>query len=1261
MGVLIHLAAPLPAGPDAARLYVSAGRSLTAADLAMQSRYVDARLLGLAPAAWGVLNGLGVSPARYDSPDGATGLATFTIGAGTGIGSDGRLVRVSAPISVSWSDLLAAMGPAGTLADGTYLLLARTVAFDGVDGPPPDPAGRAAPDPLLDLQQISFVEIWLSPPIGTLPAATTPAALALALNTLVAGLTPTSLGAAAGNGVPLAVVLARGNQAILLSQAAGRLPATPAALNALLLAQTREAFAMALAAPDAAPAAAAWQAQIQQRFRLLPPAGELPLGMLLTPTAVTASCPFFPPGMAVCLQAIRASQAANLMTEAMGHPALDVTGGTAEAVTLALAVPDASWAPDLLDIPRGDPVLAADLHLAYARARAAQVKLREAWIALYGGINAVTTANPQPLGFLAAADTAAQNLNYLLANGTIPETEVTAAADEAATPAALLAWIAARLASLTTLQTSDAPPPAALPTTTPAQATQLLTTLGYQLADTEPAPADPSAAPYAPPTSDTLLAPLFQALPPNSSFAAWSAAIGAAAPDPVLLQPLIDAGIVDPGTDAATQAAAIEALLALPASGDPLNDDTQPGALLTLAVLQLFYAVLVRLARAQEYRLSAHTRFMALQRQHLDIMSTSVSALAGGVPSDGSGLSFTRMIPFFSLSQPAPTAAAPAVTTSAPQRMMLARSFTPSIARAEAAPAAMAPAATAPAAELNARPIVRATPAAGGRPATPTYSLAAAILGSDADVAQNVALDAGALSQAPPFTFTPIQVGAAAHITPGATLLQISSDGLTNLRKLMADERINLTPANADQAAKLATAATEEASYSNILQLNVMLLGDINQVETQAIQIEAAYLQFRDRIQSLETRIAQQTATLAAARDALVSAQGSAARAGGDYAAAQQLLQEEVARVAAATAARTAAIGAASGLFYVRALQTAITRRPPPALALASDTPDDLAPGCPADHPGPPAALQPFLEQLLEIPLGDWRPLQNRWTDLPDIAGMQRLAAVRRVRLANRAPGASFGAGAAATGLAALSATTESVFAPLFRTDFVPAASLAVSQQSAFQLFAPPDIAALPASLLRTQSETLRARLESAAGCLFEALTALPPSARFAWASLARAGTLPPLAFAQWPIPAALGATGTATLRRLAGLVTWIGGQLQDAPSAAAQTALGNLVTATVIAAAYGDPDDAVTGTLASTGGVPRPGVPIRVVLNRRPPIGTVLNLLDDRQSVVGTLRVQDHDANGTTATVVTSFAATPPTSAWSVAVPGRRAPWLPS
>jgi hypothetical protein len=1280
MGALIRLAAPTPAGADAERVSYSVGRSLSATDFVRQDRYIDARLLGLAPAIAGAITGLGVSPARFDSPDGTAGLTTLTIGAGSGISGDGHLVRLSTPISVAWTDLVRVVTNRSTLANGAYLVLVRTAVFDGLEGPPPDE--RASPDPLLDIRQDSFVEVWLSASIGPLPASRSSAQLALALNTLVGGLTPASLGAAIGNGVPLALVLVLNSQAILLSQAAGRLPADPNGLGAMLLAQVREAFAMALAEPGADPSSANWQSSVRARFRFLPAAGELPAGLLLAPEAVSASCPFFPPGFTVYLQAIRASQAPHLLQQALGGPQLDLTSNTAQAVALALAIPDAAWTRDLLDLPRADPVLAADVHLAYARARAAQVVLREAWIALYGGMNAVVAARAQAVGFLIASDAAAQDLSSLLNRpataGGIAATDLLGAADLATSPVDLLGWIAARITPLTAAGVS--PPPVPVPTTDAATASRQLAELGYQMPDPEPAQADPAVAGHVPINSDTVLAPLIPSLPQGSNFASWTAAITATQPDPPLLAPLIDAGIVDANSDAATRAAAIAVLLALPATGDPLNDDTQPGALLRLALLQLFYAVFVRIARSHEFTLDAHRRLIALQRQHLDIMSTSVSALAGGVPSDGSGLTFTRLIPFVTLTAAAPTPTTPTAPTTpttppsagnsipvTPARgagLAPIRTFsptTPTLTSGRTAfqtTGAITGVGGSTFSQTQKAPIVESVPTGNLNVTVPQASPISEVLGSQIDVAKTVAEQVGVISQAPTFQYAPVQYGTAAHITSSITLLQTAVDGVTNLRNVMKGAPFNI---GATTAIPDATATDEPNRYANIVKTTYGLLQDITLVENNALAIERAYLQFRDRIQSLQTRIAQLTDTLAIARDRLRAAQVAAAKAAGDYAAAQRLVLEETARVTSAAAARHQAITSATGLFYVRELQTLTSRELPPALTLTADTPDDLAPGCASDHPGAPAAIQPFLELLLEVPLANWWFLQGAWTDLPDLAGVQRIGALRASRLANPAPSASFGSGAAAGDLSNLAGTTRTVFEPLFSSAVTIGASLAETQQAAFAIFSLPDIVTLPISPLRIKTEALRARLESAAGCLFETLTALPPSARFAWASLARDGTLQPLNFVQWPVPPGVRDAGATTLRRLSALVNWMAAQLSDRASAAAQTALGNLVSATVIAAAYGDPNDTVTGTVVVTGGIPRPGVPIRVILNRTPPIGTVLHLLDENQNVVGTIKVQDQDALGTTASVVTSFAKTAPTSGWTVSTPGGRAPWLSS
>jgi hypothetical protein len=174
MGALIHLAAPLQADPAASRVYYFTGRSLSATDLALEGSYTDWRLLGLVPSVTGVISGLGVTPTpatgvvagRYDSPDGTTGLASLTIGAGAGIGADGRLIRLTAPMTVAWTTLLQSINPAGSIADGIYLLLLRTAVIDGLEGPPPDPCAQGTSDKLLDIRPRSARCRRAPPPRG---------------------------------------------------------------------------------------------------------------------------------------------------------------------------------------------------------------------------------------------------------------------------------------------------------------------------------------------------------------------------------------------------------------------------------------------------------------------------------------------------------------------------------------------------------------------------------------------------------------------------------------------------------------------------------------------------------------------------------------------------------------------------------------------------------------------------------------------------------------------------------------------------------------------------------------------------------------------------------------------------------------------------------------------------------------------------------------------------------------------------------------
>jgi hypothetical protein len=296
-------------------------------------------------------------------------------------------------------------------------------------------------------------------------------------------------------------------------------------------------------------------------------------------------------------------------------------------------------------------------------------------------------------------------------------------------------------------------------------------------------------------------------------------------------------------------------LLALPAAGDATNDDTQPGVLLELALLQLFYAVFVRVTRTYELILDAHSRLIALQRQHLDIMSTSVSSLAGGVPSDGSGLSFTRLIPFVTLSPPSAPSSAPASasaaslpassaivatrTFSAPQAMSISTGaiqpraqLNPTVTQSALQQTQSSRITTGTSlSDLQVRPGVRENtfaqaqinpsivanlPVASFAAAAPLFSDIGSLLGRQTDVAQSVSQQIGAISQAPNFQYQPVQYATVAHITAGATLLKTAVDGVSNLRTLMSGAPFHITP----QTAIPGNTATDEATrYGDVQRL----------------------------------------------------------------------------------------------------------------------------------------------------------------------------------------------------------------------------------------------------------------------------------------------------------------------------------------------------------------------------------------------------------------------------------------------------------
>jgi hypothetical protein len=1175
-GQPIHLHQPIKIEPGGTRIHYFPRRSLGSAEFLLQGQYLDNRLLELGSAQGpGVLDGFASQPAHWAAGGGAA-LPPITVQPGTGVTLDGRVVRLSAPVTVAWADLVTIRsrvpGAPANLADGAYMLAVQPIAFDTLHGPPPDPRDRDNIDPTLDERRDSFVEVLLSAPVPAavpLPPATASAGdIALYLNRVAAGLSVSVLTGIAGGSLPIGLVLVLGGAPVLISAASGRLPAAPAGPQGLLLAQVRETLALAVATHGATAFTAADIQAIRGQLRFMPAAGELPLGFLLQPDAVTASCPFWPAGMDVDLATIRVSDARGVITRELPRAPIDLQAPTEDGVLLLLAVPDEEWQPDLLDVPRADPLLPVDLFRAYVATVGGFIAAHHAWSALYGGLGShASDANRRTLNFLRLAVNDPNTLTTLLLQ---PDAQFLALLDTAGTIDGITAWLQQQ--AIATPNTPDAD-----------TLTAELAADGYRIVDVEP------AAPVAP---GTVLQALFPALPTGSTYQDWLRT-----------------------TNTTDQ-----------------TDDSNPaseGALLRLILLHLVQAILALAARRLEIQLNGHDRLIALQRAHLDTLSSYGSALAGGVPADGKGMQVARMLPFIKLTP----AAATAPTNSTPVARMMMRTFSTT---------------TAASTETAAARVIRANGTAStgpGRTRVPinvTGSAAGSLLGRGQDAAANVAEQLGAIGTDPQFQFQPQNYGAAAHITPADSALQVVKTGLDNLVELARQINLTVPPVTAFPAPPAGMDA-EHVAYSNMLIVGRDLLAQIDAAERNSQIIEARYRVYRDRLTSLGAAATAAQRAVDDARQAMVDATRAAAAPAGDYAAAQRLVQEEIDRIAAATAKRSSVLGDAAGLFYVRTRQTPVlTELPAPRPLVAAD-PGDLVPGCAADHDGPPAVAQPFLDWVLELPLWDFRPVRPLWPYLPDRNGLSRLIGSRSARLADRSPSlldaTAFGTGPAAPDLFALHQANQGVFTAQLRSlSLTMSDSLAETQRAAARILALPDILPLPANPLRLALEAFRRRMEAACGCVAEKLDTLPPSTRFALYELARTGTLPALAPEQWPMTNVDSADAFTAHRGIAALVAWLASQLAEVPSAAAVPALSNLVRALVIAAAHGDPQQALSGSVtAATPGF-RVGDPVRVVLNRPPAIGTLLNVFDATRTLIGTVSVEDNDANGTATRLVASF-----------------------
>jgi len=409
-----------------------------------------------------------------------------------------------------------------------------------------------------------------------------------------------------------------------------------------------------------------------------------------------------------------------------------------------------------------------------------------------------------------------------------------------------------------------------------------------------------------------------------------------------------------------------------------------------------------------------------------------------------------------------------------------------------------------------------------------------------------------------------------------------------------------------------------------------MRADDIRQVEALRGALTTLRRRHQEALEDLRTRLVALEAELPGELRRLDVLERERTETLDDYAVAQRLLAEHWREVEAAHAERRRIIEAHQGLFYVKVRETPLGRSLPDPLELRPSSPDELVPGCAGRDTALPAALAPFIEAVYDIPAADWAHLRPLGHLLPGRTILAGLVEMRRQKLAlrlNRPPDA---------GLALLSGLVQQNKALVRDIAARPfsAGALGELQRQAGAILALDDLLAIPSPQLRDPARALHQRLDTAAGCLLERLRTISPSIRLNWASAAEADRLAVEAPERWPGLAEAEERDFNGVRTLVELVAWWFRQLDADASAAAHGAMRNLVRACLLLAASDDPQQLVQGRLQSIPGRFRLGEALRLKLDREAAPGTLLQLFDDDQRVIATLRVDDHDDQGTVASV---------------------------
>ncbi|WP_367156135.1 hypothetical protein [Methylomonas sp. HYX-M1] len=1210
------------------QVHMFAGRHLGEEEFDRAQAYADARLSHvLQGKAAGIVHGL-------DLQFGPSGAAEsgFSVSAGLALAGNGHALSLYYPLRAEWRELIAqylAESGASNAVGVYYLLLKR---LDGrIDAPGVDPCQRTELDPTRDVRRVLAGSLGLQRLTISADASDNRPQEQVE-NWLAADRVDAGFLANLGDAVPLALLAienvppaevpagaapAARFRLKWLSQAAGRYEALPNSGYRVLLNQTGAAMRRVMQAALAPENVATPLAQFLQdnlHLDFLPATGQLPLDWLQNPAALAPSLLWLPAHLGVDMVPVPEEAVPELLNRHIARRVIDLRRPAGDKIRLLLAVNEPDYRHDLLDIPPTDAKLQSDVFRFYMRAYEAWRSWRQQFDVLYF----VDSSSLAPL----PADP----------GDVLPETEEPAAEVEH------------RVLDVTQFRNLDLPKPE-LPPVTPESVYQALINRGPRN--------DDSSIPY-PYSNGVPALPVFY-----------------------------DNWLVHPDDEG------------LPAHPPEIAEPAGDGLVVQYAVALVELESIENQIRAIRSRVEKTRDFLLLQRQQLDSQTVALAALAGGVAGDGTGLQVARWLPYASLSAttipktetPSASAAVQPVVSTAVKPMFA----SVSAGLFNSGGAVAAPRATATSA-LSANLLNTALAS------TSSVSKSGFLLNSRPETfsAFELGINKTRLDQlaritkeavtTPAFEAKEYRFSVIDHINPEineyaksyygmkelvATLTDLfdATDASTLRRQMVkigevegGDSQAN-DPFNRPNkieapevldalAAKAATNPTnnqlDPGQYSLLkVQYRYHALFKAGKILTQWISLfenryNAIERKLQGKLREQANKLAQidkLAGQIRVARETLESMDRFRIEQLGDYGVAQRLLDEDWRKVWARNNDRTRILTTGlRGLYYVRVRGTPVSAALADPLDLRYGSSQDIVPGCDWDEEVDlPAALDPFLAAVCEIPMDDWASLKGLQPKLPPFQQFDYLGQLRQARFRAR-PSLLLTPANSDTLQARLQTVhlqTQIVMQQwsAFALPVFDVSSLQ-TQAAAAKILSLEDLAT-GSGPLRKQAQDLRDQLEHCQFCLLEKLNVLPPSLRLQWGQLAEDDRIRVEDVSWWPGMDRAEAEDFNAVRTVSELIAWWFRQLAGDASAAGRSAMRNMIRAVLIHASLGDPQEIVRGNVHVPPRTASIGERLQVKLNRAPQPGTRLQLLDTQQQVVAVLAVEDHTPQSTRVKIV--------------------------